>query len=411
MRIFNAYGPKGLRQGQHVVSENDSSRWGSIPRLALPIQSRDGKENMSSKLAREVEETFRQFLYLPNEHAYTVSTLWTLHTHLRDVEGRFLPYITPRLCYLSKAAGAGKTTALEITTHLSHNGELVIEPTPPSVVTLIDSCRATLGFDEIDLYFGRGSTKSSMRAILNGGYKRGTFVTKRRNDETVRENIHAPIAMAGKSANNFLTLERFETLKTRSHAILMEPKPADAETDYFDEERHLPTLKNLADLLKKWGLQYGAAICSSDPSIPSAIHNRNREIWKVLYQVAQNLGEEWPRRCDDAARAFVLGEHDETYTSFETPAEEMFRWVRAVFSPEEKALPSIEIVGRLMSLPGPHWWQREWVNASEQYVTRRLAAQLGIFLIEHKKIRVGEETRWGYTREDLEIPLTELDSV
>lgn len=361
----------------------------------------------NAQLAREVEGTFRQFLHLPNQHTFTVSTLWTLHTHLRDVEGRFLPYITPRLVYLSKAAGAGKTTALELTTYLSHNGEMVIDPTPPSIVTLIDSNRSTLGFDEIDLYFGRGSARSSMRTILNGGYKRGAYVTKRRNDETVRENIHAPVAMAGKNATSFLTLERFDTLKSRSHCIIMEPKPSDVETDYFDEEVHLPRIRHLAERLKRWGLQHGRGITSSDPQIPREIHNRNREIWKVLFQVAGHLGEEWPQRCEEAARAFILGEHDESHAPMESPADELLKWTRAVFSPEEDALPSVEIVGRLLDLPGEHWWQREW--ATERSATMGLARQLSIHGITHSKLYIEGSTPWGYTRADLCMPLVQAD--
>lgn len=355
----------------------------------------------NSQIAREIEGTFRQFLYLPNEHTFTVSTLWVMHTHLRDVEGRFLPYITPRICYLSKQAGAGKTTALEITTHLSHNGEMVVEPTQPSAVSLIDG-RATLGLDEIDLYFGRGSTKAGMRTILNSGYKRGASVTYRRNDEPVRSNIHAPIAMAGKNATAFMTLEKFETLRTRTHCIIMEPRPRNSEVEYYDEEIHLPNIRTISEGLKRWGLKNGRSICASSPPMPEEIYNRNREIWKVLFQIAHHLEGEWPSRCESAARAFVLGEHDDTSTPIEMPADELLRWVRAVFADTEECLPSIEIVGRLLDLPGEHWWTREWT--SERVATMSLARQLKIHEIEHSKLYIDGATPWGYRRADLGMP-------
>lgn len=364
-------------------------------------------------LAREVEQTFRQFVYLPNDHCYTVATLWVMHTHLRDVNGRFLPFITPRLTYLSRVAGAGKTTALEITTHLSHNGELVIDPTPPSIVTLIDSERATLGFDEIDLFFGRGFGQSSMRTILNGGYKRGAYVTKRRMDEVVRENIHAPVVMAGKNAAVFLTAEKFETLRTRSHCILMEPKPIaedDDETEEYDQELHIPRLLAISAQLKRWGLRHGPDICSEQPKIPAAINNRNREIWKVLFQIAGHLENEWPDRVMVAARAFVFGEHDdESARMIASPADELLNWVRAIFQEDEDDLPSAVIVERLMELPedAGHWWHREW--RTERGATMGLSRQLAAHGIAHAKLyRPDGSTPWGYRRVDLGLQPSNL---
>jgi hypothetical protein len=307
------------------------------------------------------------------------------------------------MAFLSKVAGAGKTTALEVATYMSHNGELVIDPTPPSIVTLIDSERATLGFDEIDLYFGRGFGRSSMRTILNGGYAKGAYVTKRRYDEVIKENIHAPVVMAGKNATVFLSSEKFETLRTRCHCILMEPKPRDCEVDEFDRELHLPRLRAVGAQLKRWGLRYGPTIVASQPEIPEAIINRDRQIYKVLFQIAEHLGGEWPIRCLAAARAFALGIHEDEETMILSPSDELLEWTRAVFEDKEDELPTSVIIERLRELPGDHWWHREWIG-SDRSATMGLARQLRSHGIEHTKLRIGESTPWGYTRQALGVP-------
>ena len=211
-------------------------------------------------LANEVEETFRQFMHMPNEQCFTVTTLWVMHTHLRSVTGSFLPYVTPRLYFGSNLAGCGKSLATEITTRLSHNGRMIVEPTAPSVTTLMNQNRATVGFDEIDTYFGRGTVKQSMRAILNAGYKRGGDVTRERSDETVFLNCHGPIVMNGKNAMLFMNSDKFETLRSRSIPILLERKPSAAYVDRFNPEVHEARLDGLMKRLKYWGLVHASTI-------------------------------------------------------------------------------------------------------------------------------------------------------
>src|SRR3954452_24047469 len=82
------------------------------------------------QLLAEIETSFCRFMAFPHEHAYTVATLWVAHTHLQP-----WPRITPRLYYGSKSAGCGKTMAMELTTLMSLNGEIVIEPTGPGLTS------------------------------------------------------------------------------------------------------------------------------------------------------------------------------------------------------------------------------------------------------------------------------------
>lgn len=352
-------------------------------------------------LANEVEQAYRQFMYMPNEHCFTVSTLWVMHTHLRSIEGSFLPYITPRLYFGSKAAGCGKSLATELTTKMSHNGEMVLEPTPPSITTMMNQDLSTLGFDEIDTYFGRGSGRGSMRAILNGGYKKGSFVTRQRADETDRLNCHGPICLNGKNANLFMTSEKFETLRTRSISIILEQKPADYWVQRFNPELHDSLLRGLMLRLKKWGVVNSRAVVSIpvEDLMPAKIANRAEEIWTVLFRVAQHLGGDWLQRCEEAARAFVLGEWGGEEAACVSPAEELLTNVRATFLDSDDFLPTTVILDRLVELPQSTTLMESW--DTEKAAQMGMARSLAVYGVEHCRQRVDGVQEWGYTRESI----------
>jgi hypothetical protein len=319
---------------------------------------------------------------------------------LRNAEGSFLPYVTPRLYFGSKIAGCGKTLATEITTRLSHNGEMVLEPTPPSITSMMNQDLSTLGFDEIDTYFGRGSGKNSMRAILNGGYKRGAFVTRQRADEPDRLNCHGPIVMNGKNAGLFLTSDKFETLRTRSICVILEQKPHDHYVDRFNPELHEARLRELMNRLRRWGLVNARAVLDIpiDGLMPARIANRAEEIWTVLFRIAKFLGGDWPARCEAAARAFVLGEWDDGNTPSLSPMEELLACVRATFNDGEQFLPTNVILERLEALPQRATIMNEW--QSERAAMMGLSRALAVYGITHTRARHGDgEQSWGYTRD------------
>lgn len=352
-------------------------------------------------LANETEQVFRQFMYMPNDHCFTVSTLWVLHTHIRNAEGSFLPYVTPRLYFGSKIAGCGKSLATELTTKMSHNGEMILEPTPPSITTMMNQDMSTLGFDEIDTYFGRGNGKTSMRAILNGGYKRGAFVTRQRADESERLNCHGPIVMNGKNAARFMTSESFETLRTRSICVILDQKPVGHYVDRFNPELHDGRLRDLMKRLRRWGLVNARAVTAIpiDGLMPPRIANRAEEIWTVLFRIAAHLGGDWPARCEASARAFTLGEWEDEENPTVSPAEELLYCVRATIGDDETFIPTSAILERLEDLPQRATMMNEW--HSERAAMMGLSRALAVYGITHVRRTFEGEQVWGYDSTDL----------
>jgi hypothetical protein len=361
------------------------------------------KPTKDQLLLADVERVFRRFMHFPHDHAHTMASLWVAHTHLRSAEGDLLPRITPRIYYGSKQSGAGKTTALELTTLMSYRGEMALEPTEPGLVTKLHVDKATVGITEIDLFFGsRGTSKQGHRAVINGGYKRGATVDRERNGEVEKRNIHGCMALDGKNARKFLEVDGpFDTLRTRSHAIILDRKPKSVKLDEYDSERHEKRLTSISTGLTEWGMRNGRAIVglNVDPLLDDAgVHNRDKEIWRVLFQVAAWVGGGWLERVVAAARAIVLGEWGEEDAPQLSFAEELLRAAREAFTLDDGGfLPTRVLCRRLLDVDG--WWREEWT--SPRAASMSLAEELATFGIEAKREYVEGKQERGYALVEL----------
>lgn len=344
----------------------------------------------------EVESVFRRFMHFPHEHAYTVATLWVAHSHLRTAEGDFLPYVTPRLYFGSTSPGCGKTQALELTTLMGFNGEVTLNPTEPGLVSKFHNDKATVGLTECDQFFGaRGGSKEGHKAVINGGYRKGATVDRERGGVTEKRRIHGPMALDGKNAKRFLEKDGpFDAVRSRSIAIILDRKPEGAKVAEYDPQRDEKRLHSISTRLAEWGVRNARTILALnvDPLIPAGIHSRDKETWRVLFQVAAFVGGDWVDRVTAAARALVLGEWGEDETPVRSYAEQLLDAVRGTYGPGETFLPVATLIQRLLTVDG--WWRQEWTNP--RAASMSLADELATFGIEGSRAYVeGRQVR-GY---------------
>jgi Protein of unknown function (DUF3631) len=357
-------------------------------------------------LAREVDATIRQFIYAPNEQSYTAMTMFILHSHMRNPSGEFLPAHTPRVYFGSKLPGCGKSLALKIVAKLCYNGEVISRPSTAGMITLINQGKATVCFDEIGRFFGRtGRGRDDMMNILEIGYEReGGSIIRVADGRVDRQNVHAPVALAGKNLMDFEHGENFDTVRSRTIVIGLERKPADAYVDTYDNERHGGRLRGLMDRLADWSQSNARTICELevDEIIPKEIINRDREIWKIFYRIATFIGDEWPTLVDKAARAFVLSSWDEDDTPSIGPAQELLDAVRSTFAGEEEFVSTSEILSRLGRLPTRPALMFEWTT--QRSAEMGLSGALKINGAESSRHTFDNAQVMGYTRASLGIP-------
>lgn len=363
------------------------------------------------KLARRVEGTYRNFMAFPDEHAYTVTALWVLHAHLRKPSGEFVPYITPRLYFGSQEPGAGKSLATELTA-LMAGGRMIGEPTAPGLTTMLNIERMTPGMDEIDLLFGTSArSHSSIRTILNMGYKRGGNIIRERLSEVDWQEVHGPIVMNGKNLKRFLNHDSFDALRTRTIAIPLTKKDPSVKLSRWRPSVHEETLMTLARELRAWGIASSRYVTKIDVEeiIPELIDNRDREIWEVLFQIADHIGGVWPDRVNLAARAYVLGERTLERGVQVDPYDELLANVRSVFEETEDYLPTVEILDRLDLLENPGQLRREWTSIKSMEMG--LANGLRESGVAKVRKRIGDEQPWGYTRASVGLEPIKVERV
>lgn len=228
---------------------------------------------------RATYRLFDEFLDCAPETLATLAT-WTLSTYFAQTLPAF-----PRL-HLQGPMGSGKSKALSLIANLAFNGLHQIDTTVAALFRLIDTCRATIALDEVESLFGEDPT--SMKAILNAGYKHGMRVPRSKQDskEIIDYEVYAPIALGGIADLN-------ETIKSRT--ISLDFRRGEDRTKLNSIiERTDDRFAQVRDVgfrlaLLRWG-DYRARFQSIQ--LPDWLNARERELWQPLLALASLVEDE-----------------------------------------------------------------------------------------------------------------------
>jgi hypothetical protein len=334
-----------------------------------------------------------RFTCMPSDSALTLTTLWVAHTHVRGTNDLLAFDTTPRIAFVGDEPGCGKTTALEAVMRLSFNGEQVIDPTPASFAELISESHATAGIDEIDVLFGAGAAKSTLRSLLNAGYKHGAE-WKRKGQTSIP--LLAPVALAG-LGTKFRTAEVLSPLRQRSIVVNMRRKtPAES----YRGRLHDPMTAVLRGELTRYGKRYREQITSLWPEdIPEGISDRLYEVCEPLFMVADHAGGDWPQMARKAAADILLGQTDDDDEP-ESISDTLIRDVLRVIG-QRKHIGTHELAASLRDLDGAPW-AKLW--PAPDGAARELTAMLRPLGLEPSAVRAnGGAPVKGYKRMDIEL--------
>jgi len=138
-----------------------------------------------------INDLLRKYCDLKEED-YPIITSWIVGTYFHEKFESY-PYL-----FLNAMKGSGKTRTLKLITDLSHEGEILIQPTE----AVLFRTNSTLGIDEAEGIARKGM--ENLRELINGCYKKGSKVKrmKQKKTETGTEqvveefNIYRPLALA-----------------------------------------------------------------------------------------------------------------------------------------------------------------------------------------------------------------------
>ncbi len=347
-------------------------------------------ENQSSPhhILDDIAAFLGRFISYPSEHARVAHTLWIAHTH-----GMGLWDSTPRIAFLSKEPGSGKSRALEVTELLVPNPVEAVNVSPAYIFRKVGQGGAlpTLLYDEIDTVFGpRARENEEIRGLLNAGYRKHSKAGRCaiKGKEIVTEEISAYCAAAFAGLGNLP-----ETILSRSIVIRMRRRKTAEKLERFRRRTLLEEGNSLRDRLATWLNE----ILSADeqlqwPELPPRISDRDQDIWESLILLGDHASQTWGARARDAALVLTLGRDHFAPTR----GARLLSDIKIVF--DQDRLPTAELIARLISLEEAPWGT---VNG-QPLEPRTLAAELRGYDIHPHTLRFDDLPLKGYRRSDFQ---------
>jgi len=327
---------------------------------------------------------YSRFAILPFEAAAHAVVAWVAHTHLMEAWDS-----TPRLAFLSPEPGSGKSRAMEIAALFSPRAIEAANATTAALIRAVSDPDGTPTFfiDEIDTIYGQnGKGDELLRGFINAGHRRGGGVLRceASNDDwapTLRSS-YAAIAMAG--IGNLP-----DTILTRSVIIRMRKRAPDENVEPYRHRDHAHIGHALRDELAQWAQQVAAKAGTLRPALPSAVVDRNADVWESLIVIGDLAGGAWPQRVRDVAVQFVVMAKKQTQPSL---GVQLLADIRACFGNKDR-LSSADLVTLLLQDPEANWGDLQGRKLDQL----KLAKMLAQYDIKPDSIRTsGQSTPRGY---------------
>jgi len=352
---------------------------------ALPDTAPSGNEGRGAELLREVETFYSRFAVLP-EGAWLPLALWTMGTHLFDCFETF-PYVA----LLSPEKGCGKTRTTEIIELLAANPLRAVCASEAALFRLIEDKQPTLILDEAEVLTGKGERADAVRAILNAGNRTGTTVPRcvGQSHELQYFAVYCPKVVCAIRVCP-------DTLRDRSIVIPMQRKRPTDTIERFILRRVRPEGEAMRARLANWARVNRAAVSHAyerlDANFLSDRDLENTEPLLAVLTVADSSRLAELRTAAEALAGLKRRDAEDESLSLRLLAD-----VREVWPEKERTIFSATLLKHLKDREESPWAEEKQLNA------RKLSEMLRPYGIGPAgTVRVGEETRKGYRREEAE---------
>ena len=173
-----------------------------------------------------VRDVLKASIDLRHPHEYDFLAAWVMGTYMHEAFEAY-PYV-----HFHGPKGVGKTTALELLSKISFNGELTPNMSAAAQYRLIPSCSPTLLIDEGEKL--RRKNLTDERSILLSGYKKGGYVMRSTNRggrwHPTRFEVYAPRAFASQAGfEDVMASRTVKILMSRTTRSLKRLGPDEAE--------------------------------------------------------------------------------------------------------------------------------------------------------------------------------------
>jgi hypothetical protein len=317
--------------------------------MPLEFTPAEPRPEDGAKLAEDFIDYCREYARV-GEDQYIVFPAWVLHCHAFSAFTR-----TPYLNATSPMPDCGKTQFLEITALVVPDPMMASSCTDAVLSRSINEDRPVLMVDEFDqLQAGDKELLAAILATVNSGYKKSgcRYILepiKGGGWQRKKLSTFCPKILSGISSLP-------ATTKTRCVPWPMERlAPGDHVSDP-DEYIIEPQAAKLFARAARWAAQHRDQIAAARPDSPQALRNRQREVSRPLFAIADAIGGKWPEMVRAAVvRLFA--------TVNAAPADdvkvELLASIREVFGDRDR-IASIDLEQALRAMEEKPWatWGR-----------------------------------------------------
>lgn len=241
-----------------------------------------------------VRDVLKAHIDLRNPHQYDFLALWIMGTYMFGGFDAY-PYV-----HFNGPKGTGKTTALDLISKLSFNGELTPNMSAAAQIRLLNSSSGTLCFDEGEKFQRKNLTDE--REILLAGYKKGGTVLRSVNRggrwRPERYEVYAPRAFASQAGfEDVMASRTIKILMSRTTRNLVRIREAEAQA--------------VRDACFLSAMTYGPMIRDvymqmDDPSGIVPFAGREYELFQPMFAIASATEDP---SVVDAATKFAIESH------------------------------------------------------------------------------------------------------
>jgi hypothetical protein len=346
-----------------------------------------------AELLDDITAALKRYVVMA-EHEARTSALWCVHTYLLDCF-----FISPRLAIRSPMHRCGKTTLLDVISHLALRTLPTANVTAAAIFRVIEACRPTLLIDEADTFLPGAE---DLRGVINSGHRQGGSVIR-----TVGED-HEPRRFSTYGALAIALIGKLPaTLHDRSApTIELKRRLRNEAVESFrlDQTGHLDLL---ARKIARWTADHANQIRDIDPKLPAGLFNRDADNWRSLLAIGEVAGGKWPEQAREAAAlcCAVAGVEDAAQLELLLgDIRDVFDTKQADASTSVDEITSAVLVDRLVEIEGHPWAE---MGRSQKHLTQnRLARMLKPLGICPEKVGPEEKRLQGYKRERFEDAFT-----
>lgn len=371
------------------VTENRPLTSGVTDVTLVTPPSEGGRIN-GAALLDELVDTLRRFVAFPSESAPLAVALWIVHTYCLDAFDS-----SPRIALVSPEPQSGKTRTMELLEHLADRPMFTTNTTVAVLARGLDAGTfATVLLDEADTVFGsKAKGDEDLRGLLNSGHRRGASYMRMVGEGTKMDAksfaVFSAVALAGIG-------DLPETVMQRAVVLRMRRRAPHEQVEPFRRRQHAPMLEDLRGRVAAWAAFHGRMIADRWPDMPEGVTDRPADVWEPLLAIADEAGGDWPTKARTACVSLLA---DAQTTDSGSLGVRLLTDLRTLWAEagDPDGMHTDTVLERLHNLDEAPWADLRGKPLDSRGLGRRLR-QYGI---ASRSVRVGNEARKGYRREDL----------